>query len=547
MSATDLQAAPGASLVITCFNHAHFLPDAIDSALAQTRPFAEIVVVDDGSTDETQAVARRYPQVRYVRQDNRGLSAARNLGLRHVSAPFVAFLDADDRLMPVAVERGIECLDQHPDCSLVYGAHRWIDSNGTPQGGMRFDPCGKDAYGDFLSRNAVGMHATVMYRRAALVAARGFDEQLRACEDYDVYLRLSQSSPVSAYGVLVAEYRQHAGNMSRDPAMMLESALQVLSRQRARAAANPKHRRALADGVRNWKRYYGSRMAKLALGDGHEPAPGRRARLLWRVLTRAPQGLFGDELNIGRMAARRVSPLLPRSVRTRLSTRLGGVEERVPVGAVRLGDLARIAPVSRVFGFDRGLPIDRYYVEHFLAGKRKHVMGRVLEIGDRTYTLKFGGDRVSRSHVLTRPHRTADTTFVSDLTHGEGVPDATFDCVILPQTLHLIFDLPAAIGTLHRILKPGGTLLVTVPGTISQVEKGAWRDVWYWGFTRLSLAKLFAAAFYSANVRIVEYGNVLASVAFLEGLATEELDARDLDHRDEQYPLLIGLRATRAP
>jgi SAM-dependent methyltransferase len=298
--------------------------------------------------------------------------------------------------------------------------------------------------------------------------------------------------------------------------------------------------------VRNWKRYYGSRMAKLALGEGHEPAPGRRASLLWRVLTRAPQGLFGDELNIGRMAARRLSPLLPRSVRIRLSRHLGDVEERLPVGAVRLGDLQRLAPVSRTFGFDRGLPIDRYYIERFLGENREHVRGRVLEIGDRAYTLKFGGDRVSCSDVLTWPHSTPESTFVSDLTHGEGVPDAAFDCVILPQTLHLIFDLSAAVGTLHRILKPGGTLLVTVPGTISQIERGAWRDVWYWGFTRLSLEKLFAAAFYSANVHIAEYGNVLASVGFLEGLASQELRTRDLDHRDGQYPLLIGLRAMRA-
>jgi SAM-dependent methyltransferase len=287
-------------------------------------------------------------------------------------------------------------------------------------------------------------------------------------------------------------------------------------------------------------------MAKLALGGQHERAPNGRARLLWQVLTRAPQGLFGDEFNIGRVVARRVLPYLPQSAGSRLSGRLGEVAEQIPVGGVSLGDLQRLAPLSRTFGFDRGLPIDRYYVERFLTENRPHVRGRVLEIGDRAYTLKFGGDRVSRSDVLTWPHRTPESTFVSDLTHGEGVPDAAFDCVILPQTLHLIFDLAAAIATLHRILKPGGTLLMTVPGTISQIERGAWRDLWYWGFTRLSLEKLFAGAFYSANVRIVEYGNVLASVGFLEGLAAQELRTSDLDHRDEQYPLLIGLRATRA-
>ena len=119
--------------------------------------------------------------------------------------------------------------------------------------------------------------------------------------------------------------------------------------------------------------------------------------------------------------------------------------------------------------------------------------------------------------------------------------------MILTQTLHLIFDVPAAIRTLHRILKPGGTLLLTVPGTISQMERGEWRFTWYWGFTKLSLERLFVASFDQARIAISEYGNVLTSVAFLEGLVAEELTPAELDYRDELYPLLLGLRATKAP
>jgi ubiquinone/menaquinone biosynthesis C-methylase UbiE len=136
---------------------------------------------------------------------------------------------------------------------------------------------------------------------------------------------------------------------------------------------------------------------------------------------------------------------------------------------------------------------------------------------------------------------------VADLTTGAGVPDSAFDCVILTQTLHLIFDVPAAIRSLHRILKPGGTLLLTVPGTISQIERGEWRSTWYWGFTRLSLERLFAATFAEVRISISEYGNVLTSIAFLEGMVAEEFTPAELDHRDELYPLLLGLRATRSP
>jgi SAM-dependent methyltransferase len=136
---------------------------------------------------------------------------------------------------------------------------------------------------------------------------------------------------------------------------------------------------------------------------------------------------------------------------------------------------------------------------------------------------------------------------VADLTTGAGVPDAAFDCIILTQTLQLVFDVAAALRTLHRILKPGGTLLLTVPGTISQIEQGEWRSTWYWGFTSLSLGRLFDAVFASPRAEITEFGNVLASVAFLEGLVAEEFSPAELAHRDELYPLLLAVRATKTP
>ncbi len=227
--------------------------------------------------------------------------------------------------------------------------------------------------------------------------------------------------------------------------------------------------------------------------------------------------------------------------------RLGFHRPKAPLHSVRLGDLRSLRPVSREYGFDRGQPIDRYYIAQFLAANESLVRGRALEIGGNEYTRQFGGGRVTRSDILNVNAGVPDTTFVADLTDGMGVPDATFDCVILTQTLHLIFDVSAAIRTLHRILKPGGTLLLTVPGTISQIEAGEWRSVWYWGFTKLSLERLFAGAFPDSRTEIAEYGNVLTSIAFLEGLVAEEFTAAELAHRDELYPLLLGLRATRVP
>ena len=254
-----------------------------------------------------------------------------------------------------------------------------------------------------------------------------------------------------------------------------------------------------------------------------------------------------DESNFwlaGLRAILRRWPLpLPR-VLARRSRRHGYI---APLGSVRLGDLRHLEPVSRVYGFDRGQPIDRYYIAKFLAAHASLVRGRVLEIGGRDYTEQYGGGRVARSDILNVKAGDPQTTFVADLADGAGVPDAAFDCVILTQTLHLVFDVPAAIGTLHRILKPGGTLLLSVPGTISQIEQGVWRSVWYWGFTRLSLERLFASVFPRTLLEIFQYGNVLASIAFLEGLVAEEFTPAELMYHDELYPLLLGLRATKPP
>ena len=242
-------------------------------------------------------------------------------------------------------------------------------------------------------------------------------------------------------------------------------------------------------------------------------------------------------------ALRRSNFPLPHALARRFDLRLPGA----PRGSIRMGDLRCLQPVSREYGFDRGQPIDRYYIGKFLAAHAALVQGRTLEVGDNAYTLQFGGGRVTRSDVLNVKPGVPNTTFVADLATGAGVPDGAFDCIILTQTLHLVFDVAAALDTLHRILKPGGTLLLTVPGTISQIEQGEWRSTWYWGFTSLSLGRLLADSFPAAGIEIAEFGNVLASVAFLEGLVAEEFSPAELDHRDELYPLLLAVRATKAP
>ena len=147
------------------------------------------------------------------------------------------------------------------------------------------------------------------------------------------------------------------------------------------------------------------------------------------------------------------------------------------MGRVGFGHLRRLTLVSRKFGYDRGQPIDRYYIENFLGCQAKDIKGRVLEIKDDTYSRRYGGSRVEVSDVLDILEDNPWATVVADLTHAPHVPSDTFDCILCTQTLHLIYDVRSAISTLHRILKPGGVLLVTVPG-ISQIDQGAPR--WHW-------------------------------------------------------------------
>jgi SAM-dependent methyltransferase len=242
--------------------------------------------------------------------------------------------------------------------------------------------------------------------------------------------------------------------------------------------------------------------------------------------------------NLVRSLAQRV---LPRSARRQIAR----YTRWPPVGLLRWGSLRRLKPISRDWGYSRGLPIDRYYIQRFLSTHSMDVRGHVLEIKDNEYTLEYGGERVVRSDVLHKVEGNPMATIVADLTCADEIPSDIFDCIICTQTLQFIYNVKAAIVTLYRILKPGGVLLVTIPGIaqISRYDMDHWGD--YWRFTTLSTRLLFEEVFPEPNLIIKAYGNVLAATAFLQGLATEELNEAELDHTDLDYELLITIRARK--
>jgi LmbE family N-acetylglucosaminyl deacetylase len=215
-----------------------------------------------------------------------------------------------------------------------------------------------------------------------------------------------------------------------------------------------------------------------------------------------------------------------------------------PVGRVRFGSLRRLEPMSKDWGFDRGRPVDRYYIERFLTDHSADIKGRALEIVDDEYIRSFGSG-VTQTDILHVAPGNPKATIVADLSIGDEIPSDTFDCIVLTQTLQFIYEVRRAISTIHRILKPRGVVLATMPGIsqISRPDMDRWGD--HWRFTSRSAKTLFAEAFGEDGVAVETYGNVLASTALLYGLADQELTRRELEAWDPDYELVIGVRAVK--
>jgi SAM-dependent methyltransferase len=232
--------------------------------------------------------------------------------------------------------------------------------------------------------------------------------------------------------------------------------------------------------------------------------------------------------------------MTPVPIRSRLSAARQYLRENFP----RFGSLRRVFPVDPAFGLGKGTPIDRYYIGRFLDSRRETIRGRVVEIGDRRYTSEFGS-AVTSSDVLHFVAGSPEATIVADISDCPQVESDSFDCVIITQTLHYIFDMPKAVAEIHRILAPGGHVLCTVPGIsqVSRYDMDRWGD--RWRLTSLSAAELFATAFAPEDVDVLTYGNVLTSISFLEGIVTERLRRRELDHHDDDYQLIVAIDAVK--
>ena len=244
---------PLVSVIIPCYNHGRFLAEAIESVVQQTYPNVEIIVVDDGSTDSTAEVAGGYPQVKYVYKKNGGLSAARNTGIEKSKGDYIVFLDADDWLYKDAIETNIHYFQTQKELALVSGAYdRYFAEKKDTQEEVKI--ISEDPYWHLLHGNFIGVPAAVMYARRVFNKFL-FDVNLKACEDYDMYLNIFRNYPVIHHTHKIAVYRTHTSNMSSNISLMLRSALKVLKRQKEKLQTEAE-KKAYQKGMALWKDYY---------------------------------------------------------------------------------------------------------------------------------------------------------------------------------------------------------------------------------------------------------------------------------------------------
>jgi len=244
---------PLVSLIIPCFNQAHYLKDAIESIVSQNYGELEIIVVNDGSTDDTEEVAKSHKEVKYIYQVNAGLSAARNKGIEHSSGEYLIFLDSDDVLLPGSIASQIQMMREDKAVAFISGGYVTADANLK----ILWESKTSVSYAhfkNFLLGNFIGMHAAVIYRRFVFNEF-SFDPELKACEDYDLYLKIASKYDVRHHTIPIAIYRRHEANMSANLPVMFSIALSVLEKN---YKANPdiEFQKVYERGRRNWMNYY---------------------------------------------------------------------------------------------------------------------------------------------------------------------------------------------------------------------------------------------------------------------------------------------------
>ena len=522
---------PEVSVVVPFLNAGRFLEECIASVIAQSYTSWELVLVNDGSTDNSAAIARAHvagdpSRVRCFQHpgaERRGASAARNLGIRRATGRYIAFLDADDVWLPGKLAAQVAILEAHPEAAMAYNRTQfWFCWTGDVE----------DRRPDYMERLGVAPNTliapptllslilreespvpctcSVLIRREAVERVGGFEESFFDLFTDQAFYANFLSSPVLAADncwdriVSILSVVVPPRNALVDPAVpaSLSRVARTISRRSPRA----------------WHECLGCSSAR----PRGVPEADQSTRCVDAMAT------------AGRHArATGPGPGLVAAALARSGLRTTG-------GPDSVRDLRRTTPLTRTW---QPWPALTALHRAFLARNAKH--SRSFSKSARSL---YGAVRLSQRHLqrcAQHGGRRPQTPIVADLSRPEQLPADRFDCVIITQTLQLIDDVRTAIGGLHRMLRPGGVVLATLPG-ISQTHHGDWGGHWRWNFTALSARTLFESAFTPGDVTVETRGNVLAATAFLQGLAAEDLHRDELDHEDRDYQVSILVRAVKS-
>ena len=487
------------AVIVVCHNHGRTLDEALSSVTYQTAQPDEIVILDLDSDDiyTQQALARmERGGTCVVRAHDLTAGAARNLAVRSTASSHLVVLEGNCALPADYLEHASAFLNEHRDVAFVTPPIRATKTGPSLQPLSLVETLAQDA-----------VHPAAMFCRRAWAAVNGFDERCRGHHALDFWTSLIERGLIGRALPVACEIRR--------------------------------------------------------LGPRRRETPGGQQAVLMDELFHRHAGAVNDhaiELLLAkeeRLLQEREQHQAIHDRSTALHEELGSLNRQIEevlhqlgaVGRARvdLGDLRRTSPISPHWGLDRGLPLDRHYIEAFLDRHRLDIRGRVLEVKDPGYTRMFGDDRVRVSDVIDVDIENPLANIVADLTKADEIAGDAYDCFVLTQTLGVIYDVRAALANAYRLLKPGGVLLCTLPAAGRISYEGPALDGDYWRFTEASIRRLFGEVFPVDAFEVSGFGNVLAGAAFLYGLAPHELTRDELEFTDPFFPIVYGVRAVKPP
>lgn len=501
------------SIIITCFNKVAYIEEAVGSALSQVHGSFEVIVVDDGSEDGSwdiiQTLAKHHPNVlaaRHVSGRNLGEGASRGLGLDLSRGLFILYLDGDDRLLPSRLRHDEDVIHRFPGSTSIVSRTRYFHQN--IESGTRA-LCQDEEMVDCIAPLSDHLYGELEFFLACFY-------------DYDRHEAAFKGIPcvgavTTRRDVAITVPWQREFSCAADICYFAE----VLMRK----------------GV-----YYSDECHaeyRLTTEGAWYQARQNATEDFWQRLTkRHIQFLALD-----------VEPAALEAAQQSLSLKLQSLQHQGanPMAqAAAPADVIPVAPFCPRWGLSRGAPVDRYYVDRFLARHSADIQGHVLEIGDDGYSRRFGTADLQSVDILDVDPNNQRATIIADLCHTERLAADCYDCVVMTQVLPYTESPVAALRTLLRALKPGGVLLCTCPAITPVSPEINERDRWYWSVYSPT-ARLFfdEAGFQPQDLLIESWGNLRVATAFLWGLAQEDLTEADFQPRDVSYPLITTIRAVR--